>query len=1115
MTDEQPKTQKPTLDELEKSHHQGLNPSQFMRARRPELFSDSTTINRPSLTREVFEYHLDTLTNRKQEIEFEHFCRKLAEKEICPNLIPQTGPTGGGDSKVDTETYPVADAIALGWYEGIGREASQERWAFAFSAKKIWKPKAQSDIQKIVDAKRDYKLIFFITNQFIKDKYRAKVEEELKKKHNIDVRIFDRTWIVKCIFEHDRLHLAAETLSLTGYEDTRKQTGPRDAEREIELRELDQQVSDSNRYNGVEYQLAEDCLQTALLARGLEHPRAEVEGRFYRAERIAEKVGHHQQRLRIAYNRAWTAFWWYDDFAELNRIYINVEELASSSTQATDLEMLANLWTILHTTVKKGKLNLEEAKLDQRTENLKMYLERLAIDNDRPNNALQARTQRLLIELNETIFTGKPPDEVLANFKEVLIASKGLAEFPIRPIKQIIRELGDFLSDSTEYDRLLEALVKITEQRASEGEAGLILLQRGFQKLKSGKKYDAIRFLGRAQQKLAMEEYHKQWIATFAGCSLAYEEAGLFWAARANMLMASNFAFAEYWKYGQLVPETLKYVQKLIWLELQLGRVFYALAWIELASVVAHNLVLNGESKEAFLKERETQDLVLGMLLLKTDLWELKWLDFLPSQLEELKLYGSQVALLYALGYEDYLQSEGIIPASDTTESVANFFAKWLEQPAADDIPDKPELMRNKKVPLRSFVLGCEVIVEVTNSSASIYLAETILSALEALLATSLDGQIIPHRSEFWIDIQLSDFIEGLPEYRTNAADARISVRHASKIQGGTKEEQQAFRSWIIKIVLEITVQIAIVNDLDSFFKQITDEVIFDRAANHADITTAIKNILGQAPKFFLSDWIPESNIKRFPAQRKVPWDHDLKQKTEAKKEKPLWRPGKGDPPDGLVDIDNLKHKNRRVISLINIPLWNEAEWIASVFFLSDDTERIPVLGLGFKNADAGKKIFKDWQNKLSKTDEKEQLRVSIITGIDKKRPWSYNVLVSANPESMRDSESQFILISRIKRLDPPNQRNLNVFIEHFNRAKKYLIMPVQFIPETNPKPFWELGIEKQKLRICPAWQIGENDQDVSALQEGLDPIIPDDIKNAPVIGALQRFEKLKKRKRF
>src|ERR1041385_6783069 len=87
-------------------------PSDFMRGRRPELYSDSKEAVVARVSKEVFEYHLDTLTSRKQETEFEHFCRRLAEKELCPNLLPQTGPTGGGDSKVDTETYPVSDKIA-------------------------------------------------------------------------------------------------------------------------------------------------------------------------------------------------------------------------------------------------------------------------------------------------------------------------------------------------------------------------------------------------------------------------------------------------------------------------------------------------------------------------------------------------------------------------------------------------------------------------------------------------------------------------------------------------------------------------------------------------------------------------------------------------------------------------------------------------------------------------------------------------------------------------------------------------------------------------------------------------------------------------------------------
>lgn len=133
-----------------------FSPKAFLRPRRPELFSDSALETAGALDRSLLEYQLETLTKRSQGTDFEHFARKLAEKEICPNLIPHTGPTGGGDSKVDTETYAVADALALAWFVSTGREAAQERWAFAFSAKEDWRSKVNSDIKKIAETQRSY-----------------------------------------------------------------------------------------------------------------------------------------------------------------------------------------------------------------------------------------------------------------------------------------------------------------------------------------------------------------------------------------------------------------------------------------------------------------------------------------------------------------------------------------------------------------------------------------------------------------------------------------------------------------------------------------------------------------------------------------------------------------------------------------------------------------------------------------------------------------------------------------------------------------------------------------------------------------------------------------------
>ncbi|MBU2610775.1 MAG: hypothetical protein KJ606_07510 [Chloroflexi bacterium] len=211
------------------------SPKEFLRARRPEKFSDSLVEQNPVLDRSILEYQLDSITSRKQEVNFEAFAHRLAERTICPNLLPQTGPTGGGDSKVDTETYPVADSLSTIWYEGIGREAASERWAFAFSAKKQWQAKVRDDVKKISETKRGYKKAFFISNQFIRDQSRAKIEDELRMKYKLDVRILDRTWILDKIFENKLEELVIEKLSLEISTRRETQKGPLDIQREREL----------------------------------------------------------------------------------------------------------------------------------------------------------------------------------------------------------------------------------------------------------------------------------------------------------------------------------------------------------------------------------------------------------------------------------------------------------------------------------------------------------------------------------------------------------------------------------------------------------------------------------------------------------------------------------------------------------------------------------------------------------------------------------------------------------------------------------------------------------------------------------------------------------------
>jgi hypothetical protein len=113
-----------------------FSPKEFLKNRRPQQFSDSEVISESPINRTILEFYLDTLASRSQEIEFERFGIRLCRAAISPNFLPNTGPTGGGDGKVDSETYPVSETTTLGWFTCIDERAANERWGLAISIKK-------------------------------------------------------------------------------------------------------------------------------------------------------------------------------------------------------------------------------------------------------------------------------------------------------------------------------------------------------------------------------------------------------------------------------------------------------------------------------------------------------------------------------------------------------------------------------------------------------------------------------------------------------------------------------------------------------------------------------------------------------------------------------------------------------------------------------------------------------------------------------------------------------------------------------------------------------------------------------------------------------------------
>ncbi|MDP3922616.1 MAG: hypothetical protein Q8Q84_04495, partial [Hydrogenophaga sp.] len=971
---------------------ENVNPSyrEFMRARRPQLFSDTLRTEIGEMDRRQFEFHLMSLTSRKEETAFENFARVLAEKELCPNLIPQTGPTGGGDSKVDTETYPVASTIATLWFEGNPSSAS-ERWGFAVSAKADWKPKVRSDVAKIVATDRPYVLIYFISNQAIKDKDRAETEDALTAEHGVQVRILDRSWIVEKVVRHRRWNIVAETLQFELSRKVVSTPGPLDAGRLRDLEMLDKRIEAASA-SAVTLELVEESLQSALLARGLDRPRHEVDGRFDRADRLALKTGS-RQRVRIWYQKAWTALWWFDDPEEAERIYDMLASEVLSSAWIWDIADLVNLWLAL----KSGKA-LDAAS----TRALRAALQRHADDRSKETSSLWARTQLLLMDLVVGMHEKSDLQPTLTCIRQVLGEVRRQIEFPIEPVIRIVRELGDLIGDSSGYDELLDAVIEIERARNGDRVAGELQLQRGLQKLERKKAYDAIDDLARAQLLLAQEDSRDEFIAALCGTGLAYESAGLLYAARANLVSALDRCLYSWVKARAVDRRALPLLKKLVWLELQLGRVPYVLAWVKWFGPLQVALSLNEEESRELGQEVQAIDRVLGILILRTAHEEWTSLTRLPDLLTTVGLEMSRAAALFMLGYEDQVRVE----YGTADDDLNQFASEWLAAPAAQDLPKRPTWHFGTST-LTTVILGCRVDVVARGGITSALLGESIIGFLEAFYSTAVrTRRLLSPREQLNIEVRQSEVAKPPFVHRhveDDCGETTLIVTHP--ISAAADLVGEGFEKQMIELFARVTYELQLGIEQQDFEEMFAKHRAQDRAYHVARSIVSVTNILGDSPAGRAEDWVQYDTLAEFPLLREKPWVPSVVATA------PVAYPPKNDssfsadqPPEHLFGADAVLHRDMRVMSPIILPLWDKAKWKGTGVALPQSPGDVapPLMALAFENFNAGQKIFRGWRKKVGVENRDGWLSVTVISGIRHDSPLDYRVVIGISESYMR-----------------------------------------------------------------------------------------------------------------
>lgn len=1065
-----------------------ITPSEFYRNRRPEYFSDSLLHEEFALPREVMAFELDRISSNQKQDLFETLGRRLCEKFIAPNLIPQVGPTGGGDGKTDTETHAVSEDISDRWFIPKNGWENDEKWAFAISARKEWRSKAKSDIQEIIGTKRGYTKIFFISNQLIPARNKKQAQDEWKQNFGVEIVILDAEWILEKIYSNDLIDLACETLNLSqATRSNKKKLGPNDTERLQRLEELENQISDPSRYSENDHQLVEDALDAALLSRYVERPKDEVIGKFDRAIRLADKHKNPHKQIRAHYQKTWTLLHWYDDYGAFFESYKFFRLFINEDSNIGEVELFNNLFSLLRVVsldaeeiFKKSGLNVDDEK-----KALEDRFQAIQNDTSKPAASLHARAQLTFLHLMEGLRSEEDPTEHILSLQECIKSCTGLLDFPFTKIQEQIEIFGEIFSNNKAYDTLFDMVAKEAEARSSQLAAGNTYFKRAEQKLSAKLYKEAIIYFGKTVIKFAKQESKQGLYIALKGLGYAYRKLGLLWVSNHCYIVAADIAFKSWYHEKKLDPRVYAPVKELVGNELFIGRIPSFLEWFDLLSVLKAQLK---PEEEDLLS---TLDGCMACRLSVSGNDGLILPGSLPAILNKHALFVAEDSALYQLGYIDELLKTYSEAGYDTVEKIDEHFAKMAIQPFIKQMRYKTNLMNQPFLHLESVIIGCKFSISFEQEKKLVLAAEMLLALFESFLATWLDG-IHPVSETIQINLSMSTSGKYLTVARTeNTAVYDISINLASAKNSKDDSRLNSLLEFVGFIMHQNFYVDGLVDKLTTLFKE---EEVSERIALIFEHSLFATNILGDSPRILYKDWMTDA-ATLFPNKRSGPVI--LKQTIGAEGEGlQKGKPGK----------QRETHDQLKVISIIDKIPWEEAGWraVGSVKYA-----KIPfAIFLAFDNEAAAKKIFAGWVERFGREDKNEQIRVALIKGINREHPHWYRVHIGSQlPES---SDKSFLLASRMHTMNAESTHNLDTMISFYEKEGGYILCPGVIMPDNlSTKPFIQNGIYKRELIVRNAWEIGPNDPDAAAISIEEYPVIPDYIRDAPVFELLNKKQRM------
>lgn len=1041
----------------------------YYRNLRPEKFSDTVDKYEIPLTKELFEQQMLLLSTKKIQSAFEKFVIAVAKRKITPNIKPQTGPDGGGDGKVDAETYQVSDDISDKWYSSEDTAKGKELWAFAISCKKQWRPKVDSDVEKIVETNRGYSRALFFSNQFIKSSTRAEVEKELTEKYGIKVEIFDGLWCEDSVFQDKCIDLALEHL---GFSDEYKRhtviVGPRDKARLERLEAIEKNIW--RNIEGLDTGYIEELHETCLLSRGLERPRTEVEGRFNRAMGECERHGSPQQMFLLIYDHAWTCFFWYEDVDATYADFLKMKSYIETGCSVYRIERFTNILTNLINASKVGLFDFEKVKIE--CDYIKTIEDRLKTENSTLSSLLFLRIYIAEQKLIDHIQNNIPIDEDLETLQPLLLESASHIDISFESSFKIMEMLSNAIDDSPEFDKLVDDMADILADKRSKVDAAELRFSRAETQMRKGKWKSAIKHLGFCVYAYEQEEYQEELIKASGYMGIALSHLNLPYSAEAYLLKSVSFLIKQFYTKG-IVPHLLVTVlHKLCEIEVMLGRIVMYWNWYELLHVVSVNGQYYEEDK--FKESCQMDDAAWACRLSVTDLC-LPPVAKLPDVFDRLGMFISSEYLKLIMGYSEDVDKECLPTLQDVVEN-----SKLQNQPLFDQLLDKINISTEGQTYLKTTVRNYTITVSYENDCETQQLVEIFLASVESFFATFDKFDVVAIDNEIYVRVVLSAEPSALIPL-TKSSEYEFKV---NKNDFDDKKCWECIATFISNLLLRNSVtKEDIALTLNS---RQNGERLMDRVSVLQHTKLDMVNVLGKTFKYRLEDWTHETDkIYTYKGSHT-----NFKEKNYTNHLQ--------------SDITTIKINS-------DMSLWNNAGWRGCGFIFDRIGINPPCFGMAFRNLELGKSIVSEW--KPTNNEDKSKVRIFLVKGIDAKFPTHYRVCIApVLSHEVYKTQGYFTTMLRSHTMTPSTCENLALFQQQYKRFGGCWLKAFQIADDNslvNSKSYND-AFKFTGIEFREAYMIDVNDEARMAISPWDNPYIPEDMKDtAPIIKVMEEIKKM------